>query len=375
MNQLFRTWIKRYFSNPQVVILAFLLVIGLLFIIFLGDMLTPVIAAVIVAYMLEGLVELLERHHVSRVVGVPVVFILFVLCILGIFVLLLPMLSRQIAQLIYELPGMLSDGQDQLMQLPQKYPQYFSAVQIQEIIQFISGQITGLARQVLSFSLASVRGAITGIVYLVLVPFLVFFFLKDKEVIVHWSRSILPDNRRLASEVWAEVNQQMANYIRGKVLEIIIVWSVTFIVFRIMELRFAMLLGILVGLSVLIPYIGATVMTLPVALIAFFQWGMTADFAYVVIAYGIIQLLDGNLLAPLLLSRVVNLHPIAVIVAILFFGGIWGFMGLFFAIPLATLIHAVMKAWSATIARDQVELDEVRILSGSDPRQSSGGKG
>lgn len=356
MNELFRYWLKRYFSNPQVIILGLLLIVGLAFVLLLGEMLAPVIAAVIIAYVLEGAVDLLARNRISRAIGVPVVFVFFILCVLTVLVLLLPTLSRQVAQLVYELPGMLGKGQVLLMQLPEKYPQYVSADQIRDIIQAVSAQVTGMAQQVLSFSLASVRGIISGIVYLVLVPFLIFFFLKDKDTIVNWVRGVLPDNRRLATEVWAEVNQQIANYIRGKLLEIIIVWGVTFVVFRIMDLRFAMLLGIFVGLSVLIPYIGATVMTLPVALIALFQWGVNADFIAVLIAYGVIQLLDGNLLAPLLLSRVVNIHPVAVIVAILIFGGLWGFLGLFFAIPLATLIHAVMKAWSATIAKDQADL-------------------
>jgi len=110
-------------------------------------------------------------------------------------------------------------------------------------------------------------------------------------------------------------------------------------------LQYALLLAVLTGLSVLIPYIGAAAVTIPVALVALFQWGPTADFYYVLLAYGIIQALDGNLLAPLLFSEVVNLHPVAIIVAILVFGGLWGFWGVFFAIPLATLINAVLRAW------------------------------
>ena len=78
---------------------------------------------------------------------------------------------------------------------------------------------------------------------------------------------------------------------------------------------------------------------------ALFQWGVAPEFYYAVIAYGVIQALDGNVLAPLLFSEVVNLHPVAIIVAILFFGGIWGFWGVFFAIPLATLINAIVEAW------------------------------
>ena len=86
-------------------------------------------------------------------------------------------------------------------------------------------------------------------------------------------------------------------------------------------------------------------MTVPVALVALFQWGLTPDFYWAVAAYLIIQALDGNLLAPLLFSEAVDLHPVAIIVAILFFGGIWGFWGVFFAIPLATVIQAILRVW------------------------------
>jgi putative permease len=133
--------------------------------------------------------------------------------------------------------------------------------------------------------------------------------------------------------------------VRGKAVEIIIVGSVTFITFSLMGLQYAALLATLVGFSVLIPYIGAAVVTLPVAILAFFQFGWGWDFGSVIIAYGIIQAIDGNLLVPLLFSEVVNLHPIAIIVAILIFGGLWGFWGVFFAIPLATVVNAILRAW------------------------------
>jgi len=184
-----------------------------------------------------------------------------------------------------------------------------------------------------------------ALVYLILVPLLVFFFLKDKAMILSWIMGFLPENRGLATEVWKDVNNQIFNYVRGKVWEIIIVWSVTYVTFRYLKLEFSMLLSLFTGLSVLIPYIGATIMYFPVGLIAYFQWGLGPEFAYAVIAYSIIQALDGNLLAPILLAGVVNIHPVAVIAAVLIFGGLWGIWGLFFAIPLATLFHAVLKAW------------------------------
>ena len=143
------------------------------------------------------------------------------------------------------------------------------------------------------------------------------------------------------------MNSQIANYIRGKVIEIIIVGAVSAITFAVMDLRYAALLGVLVGFSVLIPYIGAAVVTLPVAIVGLFQWGISPEFWYLMVAYGVIQALDGNLLVPLLFSEAVSLHPVYIIIAVLFFGGLWGFWGVFFAIPLATLVKAVFNAWSS----------------------------
>ena len=119
----------------------------------------------------------------------------------------------------------------------------------------------------------------------------------------------------------------------------------TFVVFEFLGLNYAALLALTVGLSVLIPFVGAAVVTIPVALVAIFQFGWTWDMAWILIAYAVIQALDGNFLVPLLFSEAVDLHPITIIVAVLAFGGLWGIWGVFFAIPLATLVKAIYNAW------------------------------
>jgi putative permease len=148
--------------------------------------------------------------------------------------------------------------------------------------------------------------------------------------------------------IWDEMDIQFANYIRGKAIEILIVGVVSFVAFLFLDLKYAALLASLVGLSVLIPYIGATLVTIPVLLVGYLQWGISNDFAWLVALYAIIQIVDGNVLVPLLFSEVVNLHPVVIVIAVLIFGGIWGFWGLFFAIPLATLVKAIYNAWPRT---------------------------
>lgn len=345
MTKVITRWFSRYFSDPEGVILAVLLLLGFAVVIFMGHMLAPVLASIVIAYLLEGLIVWLERRNMPRMTAVLLVFVPFVaLLSLSLFV-LLPLLSAQVLALVQEFPNMIARGQQLLLHLPEKYPHFISEDQVKELNREIRAAVSVLGHNLVSFSLSSVTALITFLVYLILFPVLIFFFLKDKVLIINWISSMMPRERALATRVWREMDQQIGNYVRGKFIEILIVGVVSIAVFALFGLNFAVLIGALVGLSVIIPYIGATVVTLPVFIIGYFQWGWSAELAYVMAAYAVIQAIDGNLLVPLLFSETVNLHPVAIIVAVLVFGGLWGFWGVFFAIPLATLVKAVINAW------------------------------
>ncbi|VAW98070.1 Putative permease PerM (= YfgO) [hydrothermal vent metagenome] len=340
-----RVWFNRNFSNPQTVILALFLLGGFVVVFYMGSMLAPLLAAVVIAYLLEAIVQVMERCGMPRLPVVILVFLLFIVVFLFLMLWLVPMLSRQVAQLAQDLPRHIDAGQKLLMRLPEMYPQLFTEEQVRDIVNSLRVELAGLGQSLLALSLAWIPSLIALAVYLILVPMMVFFFLKDKSQIVDWMGSYLPRQRELTTSVWREVDLQIGNYIRGKFTEILIIGGASYITFVLMGLNYAALLGALVGLSVVIPYIGATVVTIPVAMIAYLQWGWGSEFAYLMLAYAIIQVLDGNVVVPLLFSEAVNLHPVAIIVAVLVFGGLWGFWGVFFAIPLATLVKAVLTAW------------------------------
>jgi putative permease len=342
---LLTAWFKRSFSDPQVVILGVFLVIGFTIIIGLGKWLAPMFASIVIAYLLEAVVSRLQKTGLPRLASVIIVYILFITVFLFLTFGLVPIVIRQLTALVQQFPNYIAQGQELLKQLPQNYPNLISEGQIQTIISQLGQEMAVWGQQALSWSLASVASVISLVVYLVLVPVLIFFLLKDKDLMIGWLSNYLPRERTLVNRVWTESEAQIANYVRGKVTEIIIVGSVTYITFIIFDLQYSALLATIVGFSVLVPYIGAAVATIPIALIAFFQFGWGWEFGQVMIAYAVIQALDGNLLVPLLFSEVVNLHPVAIILAILFFGGLWGFWGIFFAIPLATFVKAVLNAW------------------------------
>jgi putative permease len=294
---------------------------------------------------MQGLIKLLNARKIPQWLAVTVAFSVFIGSFFLILLVIFPLAWQQTANLINELPRMIAEGQQLLLVLPQRYPEIFSDELIQETVAVAKSELGMLGQKVLTFSLASIPNLVGLMIYIVLVPILVFFFLKDGGLIMRWLATFLPAERPILDRVWHEMNDQVANYIRGKAVEILIVAGVSYIAFATLGLNYAALLALLVGLSVLIPYIGAAVVTLPIALIGYYQWGWTSEFFTLLGVYAVIQALDGNVLVPLLFSETVNLHPVAIILAVLVFGGLWGFWGVFFAIPLATLTKAVLNAW------------------------------
>jgi putative permease len=338
-------WFRKILPNAQSVSFTIFLIVAFVLVISLGQMLMPVFAAGVIAYLLDGVVEFGNRHKAPRVVSVILVYLLFLAFLVFLLVALLPSLYKQTMQLIEQLPGWMTRGQILVMQLPAQYPEVITEDQLLEIMAAVRRELITWGQSMLTYSYASLVSIITVIVYLILVPLLVFFFLKDKDRILSWFEQFLPSDQYLSMQVWGEVDMQIGNYVRGKFFEVMALFIASFAVFWLMGLNYALLLAVLMGLSVIIPYVGATLVTFPVVLVAFFQWGLSDEFGYLIMAYAIVQAIDAVFLIPLLFSEVVNLHPVAIIVAILFFGGMWGFWGVFFAIPLATLVKAILNAW------------------------------
>ncbi|MGF1716355.1 AI-2E family transporter [Photobacterium chitinilyticum] len=353
MLDMLNRWYQRRFSDPHAVSLVAILLVGFLTIYFFGNLIAPLLVAIVLAYLLEWPVMRLTQLGLPRSLSVMVVLLLFVgLMVMAVFG-LVPTIWHQVGNLISDVPNMFNGLQQYVSSLPERYPDFVQPHQVGTFMNTLRENVLGMGESVVKGSLASLVSLATLAVYLILVPLLVFFLLKDKEEMLETMSGLLPKNRRLASKVGVEMNQQISNYIRGKVTEIFIVGIASYVTFAVMDLRYAVLLGVLVGFSVLIPYIGAAAVTLPVAMVGLFQWGISPDFWWLLVAYGIIQALDGNVLVPILFSEAVNLHPVAIIVAVLVFGGLWGFWGVFFAIPLATLVKAVWNALPSSSLDDE----------------------
>ncbi len=335
-------WQKKLADTELVMLLVSLLVIFVLLLL-LGPVLTPVLLGIALAYVLDGVVDLLTRCKFPRMLAIAVTGGGALLLLLFTLLAVLPVLTEQIGRLVSHAPQYVQSIRDMLQQLQANHAEWINPSYLQKIIAALAEKLQEWGGALLSFSIASIPGMITLLVYAVLVPVMVFFFLKDKMEIIAWGKQFLPAERVLLKRVWEELDTQIGNYIRGKFWEAFLVGISMWLVYWWMGHEYALLLGVLTGISVWVPFVGAAVVTFPVILLSFFQWGWTDTMAYSVLAYTIVQAIDANVVIPWLFSEIVNLHPIAIIVGILVFGSLWGIFGVIIAIPMAALVKSVVS--------------------------------
>ena len=358
MRDLLNKFIARFFSNEESVYFGFLLFSSFSFLLLFGDILFPVFLSIVIAFLLNGLLRTFKSLKFSHRVSLSLTLIIFFGLYLGIF-LTLPSIGAQINSLLQKLPVIVVAFQNTLSGLSETYGDIISKEDINTLFLNITAQLNNLLKQALGQLAGTISFLFSAVLYAILVPLMVFFFLKDKNDLLPMLTGFLPKKRGLMHSVFSEMNDQLYNYVTGKVIEMSIVASFSYLVFAILGLPYAVLIAILVGLSVIIPFFGAILVTIPVALLGLYEWGLAEKFYWLMGLYLLIQLLDGNVLVPILFSARNNLHPVIIIIAVLFFGGIWGFWGLFFAIPLATFVKAIINSWPEPKAENTPYSDSI----------------
>jgi putative permease len=346
INNLFR----KIFSNEETLVFAILLTVAFLILFFLGNILTPFLISIIFAYLLVGMQKRLEDYGLNSSIALIFTYSFFLLLGIALMVWLGPLVYQQLQSLVLEIPKWVNALMTFVQNVPEQYPDLVSSDQITAFLQSLSGQLTAISQDFLKASIAGIQNTVTIAINLILLPILVFFFLFDRESIISGFLNILPKERAMLNKVWVEMDSQLSNYARGKAIEIGIVGSTAAIIFMYFGLEYVALLSVLVGFSVLIPYLGAFIVTLPVAAVGLLQFGLSFDFWLLMGAYLVLQILDGNLLVPILFSDAVKLHPVIIMLAVFVFGGMFGFWGVFFAIPIATLIKAIWNSWPKNLA-------------------------
>ena len=340
---------KKIFSNEETIVFSLGILLFFLIITYFGSILTPFLISVVVAYLLVGLQKKIQTYNIGQNASLIITFSIFIVTGAALIVWLVPLLYIQLQAFILDVPNLFNNFLDFMSDLPAKFPELVSSEQIAIFFQAVSEEISVIAQNIIKSSISGIQSTITILLYIILFPILVFFFLFDRKNIIDGVLKIIPGKREMFSNVWAEMDIQLSNYVRGKTIEIFIVGAVAAIIFSSLGLKYSALLSVLVGLSVIIPYVGAFLVTIPVVIVGLLQFGLGTQFYLLVGLYLLLQALDGNLLVPLIFSETVKLHPVVIILAVFIFGSMFGFWGVFFSIPIATFIKAVWNAWPSSV--------------------------
>ena len=341
----FKNIFRRIFSNEETFIFFLIIFSTLILFSLFIEVLTPFIISIVVAYLLVGLQKKIETYGVAQPLSTIIAFSVFIIVGAAMFTWLIPLLYVQLQSFVLDIPRLFNEFLNFVSTIPAAFPDLVNSDQISVFFQAVSSELSSITQNIVKSSISGIQSTITVLLYIILFPILVYFFLFDRKNIIEGCLRIIPGDRAMLSQVWSEMDVQLSNYVRGKVLEIFIVGIAAAILFASFGLNYGALLAVLVGLSVLIPYVGAFSITIPIVIIGLLQFGLGTQFYLLIGLYLLLQFLDGNLLVPIIFSEAVKLHPIVIILAVFIFGSLFGFWGVFFSIPLATFIKAVWNAW------------------------------
>ena len=340
--------LKNIFSNEETIIFSLVILLFFLVISFFGSIITPFMISIVVAYLLVGMQKKIQSYDVSANVALIITFSVFIITGAALLIWLVPLLYIQLQAFILDVPNLINNFLEFISGLPAKFPDLVSSEQIAIFFQAVSEEVSAIAQNIVKSSISGIQSAITFLLYIILFPILVYFFLFDRKNIIEGFIKIIPGKREMLTNIWAEMDIQLSNYVRGKTIEIFIVGIAAAIIFVSLGLKYSALLSVLVGLSVIIPFVGAFLVTIPIVVVGLLQFGLGTEFYLLIGLYLILQALDGNLLVPIIFSETVKLHPVVIILAVFIFGSMFGFWGVFFSIPIATFIKAVWNAWPSS---------------------------
>jgi len=305
----------------------------------LSWLISLILVSTLIVYILYPILDLLkERFKLKHGIASAIVFILFLfLCVL-LLSLVIPVIYYEISELIDTFPH--------YVQRIQEYVSWFSQQTINlDIEDEVRGYLINLTEN-LNMAVEYIAEAsislIGGTVGFFLVLFLVFYLLNDFEAVRLQIVNMVPlKYRKYAEEVVSIIDTNVGSFIRGSIVRCTIVGIVTGVVLAIIGMPYALLLGIIAGLFNFILYIGPYIAAVPAVLLSFSP--LTPSPLIIIIVYVIIQVLDGMLLAPFVLGRIVRLKPITVIVSILAGGQLAGLLGMVLAVPFAGIIKGVIE--------------------------------
>ena len=314
---------------------------------FLSVVMLPVILSGLLFYLLNPLVDLMEKYKINRVLAISIIFVIIaVLLIIGLAV-AIPNLQRQVVIFAQNVPSYLEDADKVIDDLVTKrLPDDFRP-QLEQVLAQFSTQATAWASNISSKAVNWVSALISGtsqvIVALIIMPFMLFYLLRDGKGLRDYITQFLPNKlREPVGKVLSDVNQQLANYVRGQITVAVIVAIMFIIFFKIIGLRYAVALGVTAGVLNLVPYLGSFLAMIPALVLGLIAGPVML--LKVIIVFIVEQTIEGRFVSPLILGSQLNIHPITILFVLLTSGSMFGIWGVLLGIPIYASAKVVISA-------------------------------
>ena len=313
---------------------------------FLSVVMLPVILSGLLFYLLNPLVDLMEKYKINRVLAISIIFVIIaILLIIGLAV-AIPNLQRQVVIFAQNVPSYLEDADRVINDLVTKrLPDDFRP-QLEQVLANFSTQATAWASNISSKAVNWVSALISGtsqvIVALIIMPFMLFYLLRDGKGLRDYITQFLPNKlREPVGKVLSEVNQQLSNYVRGQITVAVIVAIMFIIFFKIIGLRYAVALGVTAGILNLVPYLGSFLAMIPALVLGLIAGPVML--LKVIIVFIVEQTIEGRFVSPLVLGNKLSIHPITIMFILLTAGSLYGVWGVLLGIPIYASVKVVVR--------------------------------
>ncbi len=325
-----------------------LAVIAFVAIYYLQSILTPFLVGMVLAYLGDPVVDRLETYKINRTVGVLIVFFVFLVLIVGAALVVVPMLVREVAGLINDIPAGIAWLQEKaspwLVATFNIDPFDVSLDNVKERLLGNWQQAGGLAGRVLQEVTASSAALIMALVSIALTPVVAFYLMRDWDEVIEKMHEMIPRTmEETAVRLVRDCDEVLSQFLRGQLLIMLILGCIYAVGLSIIGLNLALLIGLLAGLASIVPYLGFAVGIVAATLAAMFQFHEVLPLVYVLIVFVIGQVIEGMVLTPLLVGDRIGLHAVAVIFAVLAGGHLFGFFGILLALPVAAVVMVFVR--------------------------------
>ena len=318
------------------------LLLGVLLLLKVRPILGPFFLAFALAYLLNPLVEGLERHGISRNSSIALVFILIVAVFAAIIFLILPIIYNELSKLAVILPDTIQSLTKRIEQFRAQFKATGLPSRVALVLDQHLGQGEELVADQLNLFLANLPKALSTVTLYILSPVIAIYFLADWKILEQGFLRVIPQRWRMEwRRLWQDINHVIRQFVRGNIIVAVIVGVLIGVGVKLVGMEYALLIGLICGVSDLIPYFGPVIGAVPSVLLALIKSpGMALKVILIIL---IVQQLEGNVISPKLMGESVGLHPLWVVFALLASGEIAGFWGMFLAVPLAAVIRVVLK--------------------------------